>query len=102
MRALDLDDRRLAAREGAEVSRGQIQYPGVGKGNGGERYEFRQVVLSKIGRLTPRWTAELTSMVSDEWDRSKVYKRRVQRALAWLRVNNRIRRTEDGYLLERR
>lgn len=83
------------------MSIGQIKYPGVGSGNGGERYEFRQVVISKIGRLTPRWTAEILSLVSEDWDRGSVTRRRVERALRWLRLNNRIRRTEDGYLLQR-
>lgn len=79
------------------VRHDQIQYPGVGTGNGGRRYEFRQCVLRCIGRLTPRWTREIWRMVCDDW--GEVCKRRVQRALRWLRVNGRIRRTEDGYLI---
>lgn len=81
------------------MSDSRIEYPGVGKGNGGRRYEFRQVVLSKIGRLQPRWTAEIWTLVRD--DLGDVCKRRVQRALRWLRLNNRVQRTADGYLLSR-
>ncbi|HEU4727654.1 MAG TPA: hypothetical protein VFT22_07190 [Kofleriaceae bacterium] len=75
----------------------RIRYPGVGSGNGGERYEFRQCVLSKIGRLTPRWTPEIRQLVSDDW--GEVGLRKVQRAVRWLRINQLVRRTDSGYLV---
>lgn len=77
----------------------QIRYPGVGTGNGGERYEFRRVVLASIGRLTPRWTAQIHALVDEAW--GGCCRRRVQRALRWLRINGRVERTADGYLLAR-
>lgn len=58
---------------------------------------FRGLVLSKVGRLAPRWTTAIRRDVEAEW--GTVDRRRVDRALAWLVTVGAVRRTPDGYLL---
>jgi hypothetical protein len=57
---------------------------------------FREIVLSKVGRLTPRWRTTIHQAVEAEW--GVVDRRRVDRAIAWLIALGAVRRTLDGYL----
>ena len=65
-----------------------------------EKLAFREMVLSKIGRLTPRHVAEIVSAAENDW--GQVNPRRVDRALSDLVKAGTIERTPDGYLLARR
>jgi hypothetical protein len=60
---------------------------------------FRELVLSKIGRLTPRWTSALHQAVEAEW--GSVDRRRIDRAIAWLVSLGAVHRTSDGYVRRR-
>jgi len=57
---------------------------------------FRELVFSKIGRLTPRWATAIHKAVEAEW--GEVDRRRVDRAIAWLVSCGTVRRTPEGYL----
>lgn len=61
---------------------------------------FREVVLSKISRLTPKMPKQIASDVEDEWG-GEVQVRRVFSALSRLLKEGKIKRTPDGYLLAR-
>lgn len=59
--------------------------------------QYREVVLSKVGRLVPKWTQDIHNEVVAEWGDASP--RRTWRALKELVKQGVIRRTEDGYLL---
>ena len=59
--------------------------------------EFRALVLSKIGRLMPKQTAQIVADVRDDWGREM--RRRVERTLRALLKDCEVRRTDDGWLL---
>jgi hypothetical protein len=67
------------------------------RGSEEESKYFRELVLSKVGRLTPRWQKQLQEEVEAEW--GPVCWRRLQRAVKWLVDHGEIVRTPDGYLL---
>lgn len=58
---------------------------------------YREVVLSKVGRLVPRWTKEIHALAVAEWGDAS--ERRTWNALKRLVRDGAVRRTEDGYLL---
>ena len=58
---------------------------------------FRECVLAKIGRLTPKQTARIVADVRDDWGREM--RRRVERTLRVLLEAGEVRRTDDGWLL---
>lgn len=60
---------------------------------------LRAMVLSKVGRLTPRWSGEIHELVESDW--GTVTQRSIQRVLATLLKAGEIRTTPDGYLLVR-
>jgi hypothetical protein len=60
---------------------------------------YREVVLSKIGRLCPKKTTDIHVDVTDDWGEAHV--RRTFSALRRLVEEGLIKRTADGYLLTR-
>lgn len=65
-----------------------------------ETVAFRDLVLSKIGRLTPKRFTRIHADVIDDW--GDACPKRTWRALKWLVDNGRIARGDEGYLLSRR
>ena len=61
---------------------------------------FRELVLSKIGRLTPKWTSTIHQEVEEEWGTAD--RRRIDRVIAELVAQGLIERTPDGYLRSKR
>lgn len=59
--------------------------------------EFRALVLSKIGRLTPKRTAAIVADVREDWGAEM--RRRVERTLRALLEAGEVRRTDEGWLL---
>lgn len=56
---------------------------------------FRDAVLSVVGRLAVKQTAQICQDVAAEW--GEVDKRRVQRAIAWLLERGAIVKVDGGY-----
>lgn len=60
---------------------------------------FREVVMSKIGRLVPRTATQIMQDVDSEWGCTNI--RRIYNALSRLIKDGKVRRLSEGYVLRK-